>query len=123
MKKEFVYLVGIMMMVSGCATTQRVEISKPTDGKLTCEEILAEKEEVNDLISEVKEMNAQAHVAGAGTAVAGHAAMFSGVPGLGVALSQASGLSNMGKAEREQLMRDAESRVNVLNGIYLGKGC
>ena len=123
MKTQFLLCLAVLLAVSGCATTQRIEISKPTDGKLTCEDILAERQEVNELVDEIKQANLKAQAAGAGTAVAGHAAMFSGIPGLGVALNSASGLSGMGGAERDQLLKDAESRLNVLNGIYLGKGC
>lgn len=124
MVKKFLALLAVVTIVSGCATGgQSVQISKPTDGKLTCDEILSEIEEMNILIEEIKKESAKAHIAGAGSGIAGHAVSLGGLPIVGAVIGHAGGLANMNAAEREELKKDAEMRISALNGIYIGKDC
>lgn len=113
----------------------RLQVSYPTDGSMTCEQLTAEVARMDEIagISAENAQNAQNQgaMAEGAAGVAVNAALYSGalgrVPGLGM-FANAAGAAARRNAEaraREEAerIRIAEQRRNLLSGIYQGRQC
>lgn len=113
----------------------RLQVSYPTDGSMTCEQLTAEVARMDEIagISAQNAQNAQNQgaMAEGAAGVAVNAALYSGalgrVPGLGM-FANAAGAAARRNAEaraREEAerIRVAEQRRTLLSGIYQGRQC
>lgn len=113
----------------------RLQVSYPTDGAMTCEQLTAEVARMDEIagISARNAQNAQNQgaMADGAAGVAVNAALYSGalgrVPGLGM-FANAAGAAARRNAEaraREEAerIRVAEQRRTLLSGIYQGRQC
>lgn len=121
--------------LSGVASAQTLQLSYPTDGTMTCEQINAEIARMDQLTSAsnsaIASADGTAKAANLGATVAVEAALRSGalgrMPGLGrfasMAAAQAQS-SAAARAEREnQNIQLAQQRRAIMGGLYQGRSC
>ncbi|MGV8929300.1 MAG: hypothetical protein ACOH1E_06080 [Brevundimonas sp.] len=113
----------------------QLQVSYPTDGSLTCDQLTAEVARMDEIagISAENAQNAenQGAMADGATGVAINAALYSGalgrVPGLGM-FANAAGAAARRNAEARarteaERVRVAQQRRTLLSGIYQGRQC
>jgi hypothetical protein len=128
------------MAVPAPALAQRrgepqLQVSYPTDGSLSCDQLLVEIGRMEEIagVSAENAQNAQNQgaLADGATGVAINAAAYSGalgaVPGLGMFANMAGGAARRNaearaRAEAERI-RIADQRRSLLSGIYQGRQC
>jgi len=123
--------------LTGCNTTgsststSQIQVNKMSDGSMTCEQIVAETNEMNAILGIAEGEMRQAETLGLTQDVAINAALYSGalagagssLPYLGSAMQMASGLNQMNKQQAEERAKAAFNRRSVLTGMYAAKGC
>lgn len=126
-----------VLTLTGCnstgssSTPQSIQVNKIGDGQMTCEQIVAETNEMNAILGIAEGEMRNAEMLGLTQDVAVNAALYSGafasagssLPYLGSALNVAGQLNNMNKQEAEELAEAAYDRRSVLTGMYAAKGC
>jgi len=116
---------------TGSSTTSQIQVNKIGDGQMTCEQIIAETNEMNKILGIAEGEMRNAQMLGLTQDVAINAALYSGgfaaagssLPYLGAALNTASAFNNMNKQQAEARAEAAFNRRNVLTGMYAAKGC
>ena len=121
------------LVFTGCASTGSapIQVNKPGDGKMTCAQITAEINEMNQILGIAEGEVRNAQVLGLTQGAAINAAVYSGalgaagssLPYLGSAINVAGSLNNMNKQKAEQRATAAFNRRSVLTGMYAAKGC
>jgi hypothetical protein len=125
-------------VLAGAAQAQTqapLQVSYPTDGALTCEQITAEVARMDGIIGVSNKSSADAQngaaVANTGASVAVNGALYSGVlgrvPGLGLFANGAAALAqrqaDAKKKEAEATIQTASTRRAMLMGMSQGKAC
>lgn len=98
---------------------------------MTCEQIIAETNEMNTILGLAEGEMRNAEVLGLTQGAAINAALYSGalgsagssLPYLGGAINVAGSLNNMNKQKAEERATAAFNRRSVLTGMYAAKGC
>lgn len=92
------------------------------DAKLTCEQLIVEMDKVTKNITDLGGQANSARVGKVGANAGVAAADMAGarIPFAGEIVG---GLFSLGQKSREKKLQEAYARQNMLNGIYLGKGC
>ncbi len=95
------------------------------DAQLSCDELIVEAESTEKAISELGGQANSERMGKVGMNAGVAAADMAGhhVPFLGETVGAIGGLMSFGQKSREQKLQDAYARRNMLNGIYMGKGC
>lgn len=116
----------------GCNTTDTstssIAANQMGDGQMSCAQIVAEINEMNEILGIAEGEVRQAEALGLTEDVAINAALYSGalgnsVPYLGSIIGAAGQLNNMNKEQAEQRAREAYNRRAVLTGMHAAKGC
>jgi hypothetical protein len=128
-------LVGALV-IAGCASapgqqTPAIAVNQPTDNQLTCPQITAQINQMNDVLGIQEGEMRNAEAMGLATGVAVNAAVYSGavgsmagsVPFMGQALGAVGQMNRMNKEQAEAYAAQAMNRRNVLTGIYAGRDC
>lgn len=115
---------GAMAAPAGYAPIQS---SQPNDGTKSCDELLAEISEMEQVAAASAQSESNAAITDAGIGIAQSLGMhFGGGSGM-LAAYQASGtasqLTQQQREQAKQRAQQAEVRRQVLSGIYQGKGC
>ena len=132
----FAALLLSLIAFTGCNTTggsasAPIQVNKIGDGQMTCEQIVAEINEMNEILGIAEGEMRNAQVMGLTQDVAINAAVYSGAAGaagsalpyVGSAISVAGSLNNMNKQQAEARAEAAFNRRSVLTGMYAAKGC
>lgn len=132
----FAALLVSLFAFTGCNSTggnasAPIQVNKMGDGNMTCEQIIAETNEMNAILGIAEGEMRNAQVLGLTQDAALHAALYSGglgsagssLPYLGSAINVASSLNNMNKQQAEERATAAFNRRSVLTGMYAAKGC
>jgi predicted small secreted protein len=125
-----------LIAFTGCNTTggsagAPIQVNKIGDGQMTCDEIVAEINEMNEILGIAEGEMRNAQVLGLTQDVAINAALYSGAAGaagsslpyVGSAINVAGSLNNMNKQQAEARAEAAFNRRSVLTGMYAAKGC
>ena len=102
--RQLPLLMVILLLVMGCATTQKIQVVQPGDNKMTCEQLTADLERLGEAADSV-----QGKKGATGTNVA--AALF-WLPGLAYTYFDAG-----------QAMEAISARRSHLTGLYNDKDC
>ena len=107
------------------ATASALAPAGTPDGQKSCEQLSAEIAQQQQVIAEAGSTSTNAQIVDAGLGIAQSVGMHFGGFGLGgiQATGAASSVANQQKQAAEQQVQQAEIRVQVLSGIYQGKGC
>ncbi len=121
---------------SGCNSTggtasAPIQVNKMGDGQMTCEQIVAETNEMNAILGIAEGEMRNAEMLGLTQDVAINAALYSGgfaaagssLPYLGAAINAAGAVNNMNKQQAQARAEAAFNRRSVLTGMYAAKGC
>lgn len=116
---------------TGGASGAAIQVNKPGDGSMTCKQIVAETNEMNEILGIAEGEMRNAQMLGLTQGAAVNAALYSGglgaagssLPYLGSALNLASSVNNMNKEKAQQRATAAYNRRSVLTGMYAAKGC
>lgn len=132
----FAVLIASMLAFNGCNTTggsagAPIQVNKIGDGQMTCEQIVAETNQMNEILGIAEGEMRNAQMLGLTQDVAINAALYSGgfaaagssLPYLGAAINTAGALNNMNKQQAEERAKAAFNRRSVLTGMYAAKGC
>jgi len=125
------------LVLTGCNSTgssgsaAQIQVNKMGDGNMTCEQIVAETNEMNQILGIAEGEMRNAEMIGLTKDVAINAALYSGgfaaagssLPYLGSALNVAGQVNNMNKQQAEARATAAFNRRSVLTGMYAAKGC
>jgi hypothetical protein len=125
------------VLLSACNTTgssgstAAIQVNKMGDGSMTCEQIVAETNQMNQIlgIAEGEMRNAQmlGMTQSAAITAAAHTGALAGagsaMPYLGSALSVAGSFDQMNQQQAEERATAAFNRRSVLTGMYAAKGC
>lgn len=118
------FWLGITSVTLQAETTDIIQITKPGDGQMSCEQITTEIYSMDAVINQSNSSKSANELAGIGTSVAGHlAGFFGGGVGAVVATGGANSVIGKNKQSAEERMKAAEQRRTMLMGIYAGKGC
>ncbi len=125
-----------LIAFTGCNSTggtasAPIQVNKMGDGQMTCQQIVAETNEMNAILGLAEGEMRNAQVIGLTQDAALHAALYSGglgamgssMPYVGSAFSAASQVNNMNKQQAEERATAAFNRRSVLTGMYAAKGC
>lgn len=120
----FGYIITVSTPTFADSDDAAIQISKPNDGQMTCEQITSEISSMDAVIEESKSSQSSSSIAGIGTSIAGHFAGWAG-GGIGAAVATTGANAVIGKNKQtaEERMKAAEQRRTMLMGIYAGKGC
>jgi|GEM_PF-880036 len=130
-----VSLAGAGVLLAGCMTTSDSKpvaaVNQPTDHMMTCPQITAEIDEMNERLGIAEGEMRSAQAMGLAQDVAINAALYSGalgsaagsIPFLGSALNIAGQVGQMNEQQRRAEAERALNRRNVLTGMYAAKGC
>lgn len=124
-------LAGTLLTACGGASAPPLAANQPGDANMSCEQITAQINNMNDMLGIAQGDMRSADTMGLTTDLAVQAAISSGalasmggsVPFLGSAISAAGAMNNANRAAAEERAEQAVNRRNVLTGIYAGKGC
>lgn len=107
------------------ADTTALAPAGTADGMKTCEQLSAEITQQQQLIADASSTSTNAQIVDAGLGIAQSVGMHFGGFGLGgiQATGAASNVANQQKQAAEQQAQQAQIRVQILTGIYQGKGC
>ena len=107
------------------ADTEGLAPAGTADGMKTCEQLSAEITQQQQLIADASSTSTNAQIVDAGLGIAQSVGMHFGGFGLGgiQATGAASNVANQQKQAAEQQAQQAQIRVQILTGIYQGKGC
>ncbi len=116
---------------TGGSASAPIQVNKMGDGQMTCEQIIAETNEMNTILGLAEGEMRNAEVLGLTQGAAINAALYSGalgsagssLPYLGGAINVAGSLNNMNKQKAEERATAAFNRRSVLTGMYAAKGC
>lgn len=112
---------------TGGSASAPIQVNKIGDGNMTCEQIIAETNQMNGILGIAEGEMRNAQVLGLTSGIAVNAAAYSGALGnvgyLGSAISAASSLNNMNQQKAEEQAKAAFNRRSVLTGMYAAKGC
>lgn len=101
-----------------------IQLSKPTDSQMNCEQITTEISEMDAIIEQSDASKSSSQIAGIGASIAGHFAGWAGGGiGAAVATNGANAVIGQNKQNAEERMKAAEQRRTMLIGIHAGKGC
>ena len=109
---------------AGAATAALAPAGTP-DGMKSCEQLSAEIAQQQQVMTTANSSSTNAQIVGAGLGIAQSVGMHFGGFGLGgiQATGAAGNVATQQKQAAEQQVQQAEIRVQVLSGIYQGKGC
>lgn len=117
-------VVGLTFSSSTLHADEVIQVTKPGDGQMTCEQINAEISEMDTVINTSSSSKSSSQLAGIGASIAGH---FAGLAGGGIGAAVATNGANavIGKNTQtaEERMKAADQRRTMLMGIHAGKGC
>jgi hypothetical protein len=137
-KKAITLLVALSaVLLSACNTTgssgstAAIQVNKMGDGSMTCEQIVAETNQMNQILGIAEGEMRNAQMLGLTQGAAINAALYSGalsgagssLPYLGSALNVASSFNDMNQQQAEERAEAAFNRRSVLTGMYAAKGC
>ena len=125
------------VVLSGCnstgssTSTAQIQVNKMGDGSMTCEQIVAETNQMNAIlgIAEGEMRNAEMLGMTQGLAItaAAHSGALAGagssLPYLGSAMQMAGSVNDMNRQQAEKRAESAFNRRSVLTGMYAAKGC
>jgi len=118
------------MMGANAATAPSyapISASQANDGNKSCEELLAEIGQMEQIVAEANQSQSNAQLTDAGIGIAQSLGMHLGGGSGMLAAYQASGTaSQLTQQQRQQAQaraQQADMRRQVLTGIYQGKGC
>lgn len=129
------FIAGAAALLAGCMTTSGnppvTAVNQATDGTMTCPQIAAEIDDMNERLGIAEGEMRSAQAMGLAQDVAINAALYSGalgsaagsVPFLGSALSLAGQFGQMSEQQKRAEAERAMNRRNVLTGMYAAKGC
>jgi hypothetical protein len=139
MKQYILPLLALLLAaaLTGCNTTgsgtstAAIQVNKMGDGNMTCEQIIAETNEMNAILGIAEGDMRSAQMLGMTQSVAISAAVHSGalagagssMPYIGSALQMASSVNQMNQQQAEERAKAAFNRRSVLTGMYAAKGC
>ncbi|MDQ8193018.1 hypothetical protein QEH59_01175 [Coraliomargarita sp. SDUM461004] len=139
MKKKVIILVTVLSAVffAGCNTTgssgsaATIQVNKMGDGNMTCEQIVIETNQMNEILGIAEGEMRTAQMLGLTQSAAVNAALYSGalagagssLPYLGSAINMAGSLNQMNQQQAEERAEAAFNRRSVLTGMYAAKGC
>lgn len=125
-----------LIAFTGCNTTggtasSQIQVNKMGDGQMTCEQIVAETNDMNAILGIAEGEMRNAEMLGLTKDVAINAALYSGgfaaagssLPYFGAAINAAGAVNNMNKQQAEDRAEAAFNRRSVLTGMYAAKGC
>lgn len=125
-----------LIALTGCNSTggtasAPIQVNKMGDGQMTCEQIVAETNEMNAILGIAEGEMRNAEKIGLTQGAAINAALYSGgfgaagssMPYLGAAINAAGAVNNMNKQQAEARAEAAFNRRSVLTGMYAAKGC
>jgi len=112
-------------------STAMIQVNKMGDGNMTCEQIMAETNQMNQILGIAEGEMRNAQVLGMTQSVAITAAAHSGalagagssLPYFGSAINMAGSLNQMNQQKAEERAEAAFNRRSVLTGMYAAKGC
>ena len=129
-------LLGATLLVApALAADQTLQISYPTDGGMTCEQLNAEVARMDQVTAAANQAAGGAQgantAAGIGSTLAIEGAARSGllgrVPGLGLFANGAANLARQNaeakQKQAEETVRTATTRRALMTGLYQGKNC
>lgn len=116
---------------TGGTASAPIQVNKMGDGQMTCEQIVAETNQMNEILGIAEGEMRNAEMLGLTQGVAVNAALYSGgfaaagssMPYLGAAINAAGSVNNMNKQQAEARATAAFNRRSVLTGMYAAKGC
>jgi hypothetical protein len=116
---------------TGGSASAPIQVNKMGDGQMTCEQIVAEINEMNEILGIAEGEVRSAEMLGLTQDVAINAALYSGgfaaagssLPYLGAAINAAGQVNQMNKQKAEERATAAFNRRSVLTGMYAAKGC
>lgn len=134
MNTQHISVIAILIAVSACASAPAqapIAVNKPNDGALSCPEIVAQINQMNDVLGIAQGEMRSSDAMGIATSALVTAAVHSGaltsaassVPFLGQVVNVAGQVNKMNRKKAEEYALQATNRRNVLSGIYAGKGC
>ncbi len=116
---------------TGGSATAPIQVNKIGDGQMSCEQIVAEINEMNNILNIAEGEMRSAQVIGLTQDVAINAALYSGafsaagssMPYIGSAIQMAGSINQMNREQAEEQAKAAFNRRSVLTGMYAAKGC
>lgn len=117
-------VIGLTVSSSVIHADEVIQITKPGDGQMTCEQINAEISEMDAIINTSNSSKSSSQLAGIGASIAGHfAGLAGGGIGAAVATNGATAVIGQNKQSAEERMQAADQRRTMLMGVHAGKGC
>ena len=125
------FAVGAVVAVADISTTTAAATATglapagTSDGQKSCAQLSAEIAATQQVIADASSASTNAQVVDAGLGIAQSLGVHFGGFGIGglQAAGAASSVANQQKQSADQKVQQAEIRIQVLTGIYQGKGC